>query len=197
MEQIRVLKGMTNKTAPGRSPDYTPAHLLYALDLLESNRMGRKQLAEQLRVGEGTVRTIISRLSESGFLAISRPGISLSEEGKSFLESIQEKVQWGSYPSSDLTVSEENYYVLIREASDRVRYGVEQRDQALIHGARGATTLVKKDDVWKMPGVDDVVSVNLGHNLGTLDGDVLIIGSGVDEFTARHGALSAALDLLG
>lgn len=196
MEEIRILREMTAKTAPGRSPDYTPAHILYALDLLSNERMGRKQLAENLRIGEGTMRTILSRLSEKDFLVISRPGIKLSDEGAAFLDSIRNNLFWGSYPSSELTVAEKNHYVLIKGASEGVRYGVEQRDQALIHGAVGATTLIKAEGCWHMPGVEEKVE-SVAIDTDTSDGDVLIIGSGEDEFTARHGALSAALDLLG
>ncbi|MBT4422871.1 hypothetical protein HOC87_00775, partial [Candidatus Bathyarchaeota archaeon] len=64
MEQVQILQRMAGKTAPGRTPDFTAAHLLYAVSLLKENRIGRKQLAETLRVGEGTVRTILSRLSD-------------------------------------------------------------------------------------------------------------------------------------
>ncbi len=187
---------MTGKTAPGRTPDYTPAHLLYALSLLHENRVGRKQLAELLRVGEGTVRTIISRLSDEGLIAISRPGITLSEEGVLFLSGLNEKIKWAIYPATELTVSDFNCIVLVRNASDKIRYGVEQRDQAMIHGAVGATTLQNIGGVWMMPGLNESAELEIDEMWRPEDNDVVIIGSGVDEFTARHGALSAALMLV-
>ncbi len=194
MEQIRILRQMTGKTAPGRMPDYTPAHILYALSLLNENRIGRKQLAELLRVGEGTVRTIISRLSDIDLINISRPGVTLSEKGTQFLSQIRKRLTWRPYPSTDLTVAESNCMVLVKKTSDKIRFGVEQRDQALIHGAVGATTLLNKDGSWVMPGQD--IPVELAIDLNPSDSDVVIIGSGVDEFSARLGALSAAVALL-
>ena len=185
---------MTGKTAPGRMPDYTPAHILYALSLLSENRIGRKQLAELLRVGEGTVRTIISRLSDLDMINISRPGVTLSEKGIQFLSQIRERLTWNPYPPTDLTVAESNCMVLVKKASDKIRYGIEQRDQALIHGAVGATTLMSKDGSWVMPGQDK--AVDLAIDLEPSNSDVAIIGSGVDDFSARLGALSAALNLL-
>ena len=131
MEQVQALRRMAGKTAPGRTPDFTAAHLLYALSLLREKRIGRKQLADALRIGEGTVRTILARLSNEALIEISRPGVSLSTEGISFLESIESRIMWGEFPSTDLTVSEYNLFGLIRKAADRVRYGVERRDQAL------------------------------------------------------------------
>ncbi len=196
MEEVRVLQGITGKTAPGRAPDYTAAHLLYALSLLGERRIGRKQLSEDLRVGEGTVRTIISRLTDEGLIKVSRPGISLSQEGDNFLKRVRSRLNWSVYPSTDLTVAENNCIVLISGASERIRYGVEQRDQALIHGAVGATTLVMVEEAWFMPGTNETVELKLPEAMVPVEGDVVIIGSGDDEFTARLGALSAALQVL-
>jgi len=188
---------MAGKTAPGRTPDFTAAHLLYALSLLRKKRIGRKQLAEDLRVGEGTVRTILSRLSGEGLIEISRPGVTLSQDGVDFLGSIEKKLAWGEFPPTDLTVSEYNLFVLVRDASGRVRYGVEQRDQALIHGAVGATTLVRSNGLWILPGTGEEVAIDLSEKgLKPGDGDVVVIGTGVDAFTAALGAFSAALHLV-
>ena len=196
MEEVRTLQGLTGKTAPGRAPDYTPAHLLYALSLLSERRIGRKNLSEELRVGEGTVRTIISRLSDEGLIVVSRPGISLTPRGVSFLERVLNRLCWYEYPSTDLTVAESNCIVLISGASGGIRYGVEQRDQALIHGAVGATTLIMVEGRWLMPGTNEKVEITLPDAMVSKDGDVVIIGSGDDKFTARLGALSAALQVL-
>jgi len=197
MEQVQSLQRMAGKTAPGRTPDFTAAHLLYALSLLREKRIGRKQLAESLRVGEGTVRTILSRLSDAVLVEISRPGVSLSPEGVKFLESIESKMIWGEFPPTDLTVSKHNLFVLVRKAADRVRYGVEQRDQALIHGAVGATTLVRRDGLWTLPGPGGEVDLDfVEKGIKPSDGDVVVIGTGVDSFTAALGAFSAAIHLV-
>ena len=197
MEQVQSLQRMAGKTAPGRTPDFTAAHLLYALSLLREKRIGRKQLAESLRVGEGTVRTILSRLSDAVLVEIARPGVSLSPEGVKFLESIELKMIWGEFPPTDLTVSKHNLFVLVRKAADRVRYGVEQRDQALIHGAVGATTLVRRDGLWTLPGPGGEVNLDLvEEGIKPSDGDVVVIGTGIDSFTATLGAFSAAIHLV-
>jgi predicted transcriptional regulator len=197
MEQVQAILRMAGKTAPGRTPDFTAAHLLYALSLLREKRIGRKQLAEDLRVGEGTVRTILSRLSDEALIEISRPGVTLSPDGVDFLESIEKKLVWGEYPPTDLTVSEYNLFVLVRNVSDKVRYGVEQRDQALIHGAVGATTLVRSNGLWMLPGTGEDVAIDFPEKgLKPGDGDVMVIGTGVDAFTATLGAFSAALHLV-
>ena len=130
-------------------------------------------------------------------IEISRPGISLSPEGVAFLKAIEARLTWGEFPSTDLTVSEYNLFVLVRRAADRVRFGVEQRDQALIHGAVGATTLVRRDGLWTLPGPGGEVNLDLvEEGIKPSDGDVVVIGTGVDSFTAALGAFSAAFHLV-
>jgi len=114
-----------------------------------------------------------------------------------FLKAIETRLIWGAFPTTDLTVSECNLFVLVREASNRVRYGLEQRDQALIHGAVGATTIVRSDNQWILPGTGEKVSIDITEKrIDPRDGDVFLIGTGVDDFTAALGAFSAALSLV-
>lgn len=199
MEQVKLLEGLVSRTAPGRSPDFTKAHLLYALILLKENRMGRKQLAEELRLGEGTIRTILSRLLDEGLIEISRPGVTLSNKGTKYLTDIETMLVWRPLPSTGITVDDVNWAVLVRGVSKRVRLGVEQRDQALIHGASGATTLVYREASWHIPGLEESVESHILEHLSSFnpgEQDVAVIGSSGDGFTAIIGALAAAIDLL-
>jgi predicted transcriptional regulator len=199
MEQLRLLDGLVEKTAPGRAPSYTKAHLLYALILLNDQRIGRKQLAEELRLGEGTIRTLLGRLQDEELISVTRPGATLSENGESYVKEINSVLLWTPLPGSEATVDSVNWGVLVRSVAKRVRYGVEQRDQALIHGATGASTLVYIDDRWRFPGVDEHVDEVIIKRLSDLkpkNGDVAVIGTSSDAFTAKLGALAAAIDLL-
>jgi DNA-binding Lrp family transcriptional regulator len=199
MEKIKLLKKMASKTAPGRSPDITQAHLLYTLLILNNFRISRKQLAIELNLGEGTVRTMLSRLQDEDLIEINRNGVTLSPIGEGFLKSINSLIKCKKLPSTDLTVDDFNFAVLVRRASYCVHIGVEQRDQAIIHGASGATTLIYHENVWLIPGLDQVVDVNIQNSLRDFNpeqGDIAIIGSSNDVFTAALGSLAAALDLL-
>ena len=199
MEQVRLLDQLVSKTAPGRSPDFTKAHLLYALILLSDQRIGRKQLAEELRLGEGTIRTILGRLQDEELIEISRPGVKLSSHGETYLKAIESVIKWKPLPGTEITVDKVNWVVLVRGVSEKVRLGVEQRDQALIHGATGATTLVYHGGVWVIPGIDEEVEDKILEGLSDfnpVENDVAIIGSSSDGFTSALGALAAAIDLL-
>lgn len=200
MEQVRLLDQLVSKTAPGRAPDFTRAHVLYALILLRDRRIGRKQLADELHLGEGTVRTILSRLQDLGLIEISRPGVSLSSSGHEYLNAVTGVLMWKPLQETEITVDEINWAVLVRGVSSRVRLGVEQRDQALIHGATGATTLLYQQEAWVLPGIDEEVEDQILKSLSEFDpdeNDVAVIGTSSNGFTATLGALAAALDLLG
>jgi hypothetical protein len=108
-------------------------------------------------------------------------------------------LMWKPLPSTEITVDEVNWAVLIRSASNRVNLGVEQRDQALIHGATGATTMVYQSDSWVLPGLNEEVEDKILDSLSDfnpLENDVAVIGTSSDGFTATLGALAAAIDLL-
>jgi len=199
MEQVRLLDQLVSKTAPGRSPDFTKAHILYALILLRDQRIGRKQLAEELHLGEGTIRTILSRLQDMGLIEISRPGVTLSDTGNEYLNAVTGVLMWKPLPDTEITVDEINWAVIVRGASSRIRLGVEQRDQALIHGATGATTMIYQKEAWVLPGIDEEVEDQILKSLSEFDpneNDVAVIGTSSNGFTATLGALAAALDLL-
>lgn len=199
MEQIKTLDEITSKTSPGRTPSFTRAHVLYAMILLKDQRIGRKQLSDELRLGEGTIRTMLGRFQEHGLIEVNRSGVTLCPHGQEFMRNLEEVLTWKPLPESEITVDMINWVVLIRGASEKVRLGVEQRDQALIHGATGATTLIYRDEEWIIPGVEeDIGNIVLGglSDLDPRDNDVAIIGSSDDGFTAALGSLAAAIDLL-
>jgi hypothetical protein len=69
---------------PGGIPAFLEAHVLKALELISSGEgIGRQQLAREIRLGEGTVRTLIRRMREQNLLETSRGGMRLTPRGDS------------------------------------------------------------------------------------------------------------------
>ena len=201
MEPLSVLRQVVAKLAPGRPPAYSLAHALMGLELIGAGLgVGRQQLARELRLGEGTIRTMVSRMRGLGLVNASRGGMSLTEKGQEVLAELAEVMSTSEIPETSLTVGSENYAVLVKCASAKVRLGIEQRDAALISGALGATTLVYEGGKLRMPGtaedLDPETSQLILGDLSPGEGDVIIIGSSVDAFLAELGAKAAALMLL-
>ena len=77
----KFIQGLAGKKAPGPSTTFTVFHIFYALELMSQKPIGRNNLAKKLCVGDGAVRTIISRLRNAGLIETSKEGCSLTEKG--------------------------------------------------------------------------------------------------------------------
>jgi hypothetical protein len=204
VEFLRVIGTVAEKIAPGRDPSFTEAHAVKALEIISSGSVGRVRLSKVLRLGEGVTRTLVKHLKREGLVEVSRSGITLSEFGSKIFSNLRSKISEEVEVKGDaLTVGGYNVAILVRNAADTVRHGLEQRDAAIKVGALGATTLVFSQGNLTMPGVslevfekirpicDELVS-----KLEPKEKDVIIIGSANDRLSAELGAKTAALKLL-
>jgi hypothetical protein len=205
VEILEVIERVAGKIAPGRSPLFTEAHVIKALEEVNAQKsVGRLKLSKELQLGEGAARTLVKHLKNEGLIEISKLGISLSEHGRREFSSLRivigEQIE---IPSSPLTVGPFNIAILVRGRADAVKYGLEQRDAAIMAGAKGATTLIFSKNKLTMPDAEeDIFKGNVTfHNLllsklNPKDGDVIVIGSADEKIRAEFGAKMAALKLL-
>lgn len=199
LKEIRALGSLTDRTAPGRQPQFTEAHIVKALKTIGGQGPGRKQLAGFLQLGEGVVRTLLRRLTDAGYVSSSRSGTTLTEGGERLLSELGRAMPGIPVPGNDLTVAGCNYMVLVRGGAHMVRYGVEQRDAALLAGARGATTLILMGGDLHAPSLESRVDPELRRaimELEPVDGDAVVIGSADTALGAEVGAYSAAYTLI-
>lgn len=205
MQLLEVIEKVSEKSAPGRTPAFTEAHILKALETLGAGEpVGRIKLSEVLGLGEGETRTLVKHLRNEDVIEVSRTGIVLSKLGKKLLSELRTKIREEvEVPESSLTVGPHNIAVLIKKAANSVRYGLEQRDAAIKAGALGATTLILGNNRLAMPGVSEDVFANIKSihdmliaRLRPEEGDVIIIGSADSKRTAEFAAKTAALQLL-
>ena len=198
MRGVKALGSLVDRVAPGRRPQFVEAHVVKALKVIGAEGLGRKQLATRLELGEGVVRTLLGRLRGAGFVSTSRSGMALTEAGRRLLGEVEAALPGRPVGCTDLTVARSNYLVLVRDGASRVRFGVEQRDEALLSGAAGATTLLLRMGGLLVPGVEADVSPRLRNEimeLGPGEGDAVIIGSADSELAAEIGAYSSAIAL--
>ena len=201
MNPFEILQRISEKNVPGRQPAFTPPYILKALELIESkDGIGRQQLSKELRLGEGSVRTLIKRLKEKELIKTSRGGMILSDRGRFLLDKIRKYTVGIEIPDTRITIGTKNYAILVKGSATNVKKGIEQRDAAIIAGAKGATTLVFTDDHLMMPGTDVDIESSIEKlllsKLKPSNGDVIIIVTGCDPFISEIAAKSAALDLL-
>ena len=202
---LEIVERVANKIAPGRTPLFTEAHIIKALEEIESEgQMGRIKLSRKLELGEGTTRTLIKHLKKEKLIKISKSGIELSEHGKNLFSILRAEISKEiEIPPSPLTVGTFNVAILVRDVGTAVKYGLEQRDAAIMTGAYGATTLIFSNNQLIMPTVTedifkDIPSIRdtLMSKLKPKENDVIIIGSAEDKRVAELGAKIAAFELL-
>jgi predicted transcriptional regulator len=200
----QVLEKITIEKAPGPSPTFSIFHMLRAIELIAEKTIGRSKLAENLNVGEGAVRTIIGRLKDAGLVATSKTGCSLTNKGlrlwKEYKSIFKKKVE---IAKSELAFADYNFAILIKNRGHKVKSGVEQRDAAVMAGAKGATTIVLKKECLILPSVSSNVTKDFPKAANQIvqllepeENDVIIIGSADNLGKAEYGTLAAAWTLL-
>jgi predicted transcriptional regulator len=200
----KFMQQIAGKKAPGPSTSFTIFHVFYALELLSQNPLGRNKLAEKLNVGDGAVRTIISRLVDADLVETSKEGCNLTNKGSEiwgqFKEIFPKRVE---IPKSELTGSEFNFAFLVKERGQKVGSGIDQRDAAIIAGARKALVIVVRGRHLSIESVSDCIEQQypkaanlLIEELKPQDNDVIIIAGADSLLKAKRGAFAASWSLI-
>ena len=181
----------------GGAPLFQPFHILKALwHIQQLESLGRKELSEQLGIGEGSVRTLVSYLEEKGWTHTTKQGIGLTDAGKKLLAKIGLMAK--EVHAGKITVGDIDFAIRLRNCAGRVSNGIDQRDEAIKVGASGATTLVFGKNLAFTDGFDAAQTDSraarvLTKDLELMDGDVLIIGCSPESDRAMDGAFAAAV----
>lgn len=184
-------------SAVGPLPRFAEVHVRRALELIaEHKTIGRKQLAQKLGIGEGSMRTILNQLKKQSLITSSRGGHSLTAKGRSALGKPLEFVQINA---GDLTVGDVDVATIVRGVAAKVKRGIEQRDEAIKAGADGATVLVFRAGKLQFPDgfarVEKGLVESLIKTFTPREGDAIIIGTAQDLAKAEAGAGAAAQSL--
>ncbi len=201
----KFIQGIAGKKAPGPSTTFTVFHVFYALELMSQKPIGRNKLAKKLDVGDGAVRTIISRLRNAGLIETSKEGCNLTKKGLEvwgqFEENFPKRVE---IAKSELNQSDNNFAFLVKNSGQKVQSGIDQRDAAIIAGARKALVIVFKDGHLRIESVSDCIEKQypaaanqILHDLNPEDNDVIIVAGADSALKAKRGAFAASWSLIG
>ena len=201
----KFMQEIAGKKAPGPSTTFTIFHVFYALELMAQKPLGRNKLAEKLNVGDGAVRTIISRLKDAGLIETSKEGCNLTKKGidvwRQFEEIFPKRVDT---PKSELSESEFNHAFLVKNSGQKVQSGIDQRDAAIIAGARKALVIVFKNGNLCIESVCESVekkypkaASQILKELTPQENDVVIVAGADSALKAKRGAFAASWSLIG
>lgn len=201
----KFLESLLEEKAPGPYPSFSIFHIIKALELIaKTNQVGRGKLSEELKIGEGATRTLIERLKSANLVSTSKKGCYLTAKGEKIWTEFQSAFpQKISLNKNELTLADCNVAVHVRRGGDRVRAGLEQRDAAVISGARGAVTMIFRDKKLLIPTISEDVARDFPVAFGQItsllklkENDAVVIGSAEDWSNAEYGALAAAWTLI-
>ncbi len=160
---------------------FNDANVYWALHILsDGRRMGRKRLAEEVGVGEGSMRRIIDTLKEWDFILIKQTGITITKAGQAFLAQLPVRPVDVFIEGS--VVGKFQQAVLVLGAADKVNNGMEQRDIGIKVGGEGCTTIVIRDGNllippdWNLDEKDPEMAYKIRKETGITQSDALIIG---------------------
>lgn len=180
-------------------PQFKEYDVLMFLSLLKERRkISRKEISENLSIGEGSTRTMLRKLSEMRIVEITPRGVIFSEKGKKLWEEIRRKLRiFRNLSCGDLTVGKFNFGILLKDSSHLITNGLEQRDAGVFAGGDGATTIVFRDGRVEIAGMGyEREAEEVMRGLNAEEGDVLIIGTGRDERRAEKAAWAAAYTVI-
>lgn len=201
----RLIESLASPKGPGPSTTFSMFHIFYALELMAKKPIGRNKLAEKLNVGEGAIRTIIGRLKDSGLIVTSKEGCLLTDKGlsvwKDFEAAFPKRVE---FPKTALTTSEYSYAFLVKNKGNKVKSGIDQRDAAIMGGARRALAIVFKNDRLMIKSISTSLEKDFPEaaniileDLEPTDNDVVIIAGADSPLKAKRGAFAASWVLIG
>lgn len=200
-----LLENLLNERGPGPYPSFSIIHLLKAFELIaERGPLGRGKLSSELKLGEGAIRTLIGRMKDAELTTVSKPGCSLTSKGekiwREFKSIFPRKVK---LEKSELSLASYEVAVLIRGCGHKVGAGIGQRDAAIKAGAKGAITLIFKDEKLILPTISENVAVDypivynqITRLMDLRENDVVIIGSADTLSGAEYGTLAAAWSII-
>ena len=201
----KFIENLASEKAPGPSTTFSMFHIFYALELLSEKPIGRNKLAETMNVGEGAIRTIISRLGNAGLIVNTKAGCSLTEKGRKTWDKFKEL-----FPSmveiehTKLTNSKYNFGFLVKNCGQKIKSGIEQRDAAIMGGASRAIAIVSRNGHLIIDSVTNSIETEypdaakkILKDIKPQDNDVIIVAGADDAVKAKRGAFAAAWVLIG
>ena len=154
-----------------------------------------------MHIGEGAARTLVLHLKQSGLVDSIRAGTYLTQKGirfaKKFFDIIPSQC---TIETCNIAREKYNHAILLKDYAMTVGNGMDQRDYAILYGAKSATTISFENNRFVFPGEvkdslrdDPKTKKILLDNLKPEENDLVIIGSSDEKFVAKISAINSVL----
>ena len=178
----------------GNIPNFTKIDILRCFLKFNKNT-GRQELAKELELGEGTVRTILDILKSKNFIGSTKKGHFLSKRGSEILNQILENIEG----PKEMTI--QNIYPELKKIGIKIKNSpnlrglYRLRDISVKNGADGAIIL-KFDGKLYAPESDyEQDYKQLEKHFNFEDNDILVVAFSNKKRLAENGAFAIAIEL--
>lgn len=202
-KQIKTLHSIVTRKGSSKVLTFSSPHVFKAFRILSNQKyVSRQTLCKELHIGEGAVRTLVLHLKEAGLADSVRAGTFLTPKGIRFARKLFDAIPVQcSIPRCNIARERFNHAIILKDYASRIGNGMQQRDYAILYGAKGATTLAYENQKFVFPGEskncladDPKTSTTLVNNLKPEENDVVIIASSdKDPFIAEVSAINSVL----
>lgn len=178
----------------GNMPNFTKTDILRCFLRFNKN-IGRKELAKELELGEGTIRTILEILKSKKLLDSTKKGHFLGKKGSEILNQIYNCI---SMPKN---VTVQNLYPNLKQIGVVIKNVLNLkglymlRDIAVKNGADGAIILKFEGKLYAPESDYEQDYQELEKCFDLKNDDVLIIAFSNKKRNAENGALAIAIEL--
>ena len=178
----------------GKGANFTKIDVLRCFLRFDKNK-GRQELARELELGEGTIRTILDILKSKKLLDSTKKGHFLSKKGAEALSQINGQISTlKNAPIQNLYPQFNKVGVVVKNSSNLGEI-CKIRDIAVKNKAEGALIL-KFDGKLYAPESDYGQDYKeLEKHFGLENNDVLVIAFSNEKLFAENGALAIAVEL--
>ncbi len=183
--------------------NYTYAHIYLLIYYLSKKELvGRYYLKDKLSLGEATIRNILARMKKLGIIESLRGGHKLTYKGLEVAKEIINKIEVVDF-ESPIKPGKYNTVIIVKNAGDKIRSGVDERDDVIKYGGSGAAVLIfrKGKIVFPDSGLDvdrwyPEFTEKLSNRIRLKENDVILISGGEDSNLSLISGLNAAIRLL-
>lgn len=206
-KQIRTLQNIVTRKGSSKVLTFSSPHVFKALRILSNQKyVSRQSFCNELRIGEGAVRTLILHLKEAGLVDSVKAGTFLTLSGQKFAKKLFDAIPIQcKIKQCNIAREKYNHAIILKNFANMIGNGMEQRDYSILYGAKGATTLAFENDRFVFPGEikdclanDSYTKKELFDSLQPEENDLIIIASSDnDPFVAEISAINSVLWTLG
>ncbi|MDP7974844.1 MAG: DUF4443 domain-containing protein [Thermoprotei archaeon] len=188
----------------GPPQGFSIGHVILALMYLQqADTSSRSWLSKELGLGEGSVKTLLKRLECAGLISKTRRGNSLTDKGKSIVQSLQAKIGTPKDIELDyLSMGEHNVAVKLAGLPIGALNPIRLRDDAIGKGASGLTTLLVRGKQLVIPPEDFPLSMaspsdnEILSKLELSEGDVILVCGASTAAQAKRAAMEVVVSTL-